>query len=60
MNPITLATVNTRLRNSSSGRIGSAARLSTAANATSSTMPVPSSAIMPAESHGYVVPPRLV
>ena len=59
-NPIALATVKIRLRNSESGRIGSAARRSWRTKATVSTMPAVRSASDVAEPQAIVVPPRLV
>jgi hypothetical protein len=46
--------------NSSSGRIGSAARLSATTNAASRTRPPTTNASIGGEVHEYVVPPRLV
>ncbi len=60
MKPIALVTVKVRFRKSSSGRIGSAALRSTNTNATSERTPTTISAMIWAESHGHVVPPRLV
>ena len=60
MKPTALVTVNVRFLKSSSGRIGSAALRSTNANATSERTPTAISTIIWAESHGQVVPPRLV
>jgi hypothetical protein len=51
MNPIALVTVKTRLRKSSSGRIGSAARVSTKTNAASRAAPMTSSAIICGAPH---------
>ena len=58
--PTALVTTKTRLRNSSSGRIGSAARRSTATKAANATTDATSMATMSPSSHGLVVPPRLV
>ena len=58
--PIALVTVNTRFRNSVSGRIGSAALRSTSTNADEHATPATASATIWGEPHGQVVPPRLV
>lgn len=59
-NPIALLTLNTRLRNSLIGKIGSAALRSTSTNAASSTTPAATSASMNVEPHGYSLPPSVV
>ena len=58
--PTRLVTVNTRFSNSVSGRIGSAARRSTNAKATSDATPITTRAMLWADSQAQVVPPRLV
>ncbi len=60
MKPTALVTTKTRLRNSSSGRIGSLARCSTNGNATKSSTPTTSIRIGSGDPQAYVVPPRLV
>ena len=60
MNPIPLVTENVRFLNSASGRIGSAARLSTNTNSASNTTPRTANPIVWIDPQAYVVPPRLV
>jgi hypothetical protein len=60
MKPIALVTVKVRLRKSSSGTTGSAARPSTSTNAPRSATPSTSSPTIWLEPHAHVVPPRLV
>ncbi len=58
--PIALVTTNTRLRNSSGGSTGSAARCSTAMNPISATTAAIPRPTMNAESQAYDVPPSVV
>ena len=60
MKPITAISEKLRLRKMCSGRIGSAAFVSTKRKPTSEATPMPMSSMITAEPQAYSVPPQVV